>query len=155
MLATFNDANRHLDGDKLKFPTAHDAEPEATSVGNEIRGALYGVYGEQVELWDAEPTGSLVAAPQLVREIAGMLMAANRYEKMYALEDDVTSTHGSRLRRRAEAMILQLRVGDLVLVEADIVSGVAWSESDFWPNSTSVIEGTVQPARRFWMDMEF
>jgi len=77
------------------------------------------------------------------------------YDKKYAIDADVTSTHATRLRRRADELIQQLREGTLTLVEVGITSGIDWSEDDFWPNSTTVVEGTTHPDRKFFMDMEF
>jgi len=154
-LATFTDANAHLDEDKVKFHTVHEAEPIATSVDRTLRGTLAGIYGDQASNWDANPTGGQVATPELIREIASMYMAADLYDKKYAIDADVTSTHATRLRRRADELIQQLREGTLTLVEAGITSGIDWSEDDFWPNSKTVVEDTTQPDRKFFMDMEF
>jgi hypothetical protein len=153
-LATFSDANDHLDQDKVRFENAADAIPEAQTADTYVRGMLADSFGAAVVvLWDANPTGGQTATPELVREIAGMWMAAERYDKKYSLEQMTSDSYSNRLRKRANDLIDMLRSGEMSLVEVGIISGVTWSEGDFWPNSTTVDVAGL-PDRKFTMDME-
>lgn len=153
-LASFTDANRHLDKNKVQFENEDDAFPEAASADIYVRGALVDVYGAAVvSLWDETPTAPQTLVPELVREIAALWMAAERWDKRYSLEQSTSDSYSNRLRAQAQAMIDKLRSGEMTLVEVGVISGVAWSEASFWPNSTTV-DVAGQPDRKFTIDME-
>lgn len=151
-LASFTDANNHLDENKIGFANAHDAEEISLSVDRYVRGRLAGVYGPQVLTWSVDPGVDEVIPPELVTEVCSMLMAAELYAQKYAEETDIINVHARNLKRDAEKLLDLLVGGDLVLVEADIVSGTAFSQADFWPNDTTA-ENATTPDPKFTMDM--
>lgn len=151
-LASYLDANNHLDENKIGFANEADAAEIGTATDRYVRGRLMGVYGSQVTTWAVDPQGDQVDTPELVREITGMLMAAELYDQKYAEETELTSKHANRLRRMADDMLTQLSVGDLVLVEVDVTAGTIFSQDDFWPNDLTEEEiGAPDPKFRMGM----
>lgn len=151
-LASFTDANAHLDKDKVQFHTADEASDIALSIDRFVRGRLNSVYGEQVTLWDYNPTAPQTDTPEMIREIAAMLMAAKLYNERYSLEDNSSNTYGSRLWRRGDELLDSLIDGSMTLVEVEVISGTAFSQDDFWPNDTTGFDScSFEP--KFWMDM--
>jgi hypothetical protein len=134
-LAAFSDANRYLDENKLSFANDIDATKEATEVDRIIRGTLFSVYGTVVNDWEVDSLTS--PTPNLIIEIAGMLMAASRYAKKYAEETTQESDYASRLKNQANSLIEQIRSGQITLEDLE---GVSFTEADFWPNDTTVDE---------------
>lgn len=151
-LAAYTDANRYLDTNKLVFATNDDASPEATAADRKIRGKLFGVYGDVVDTWDIDPTSPQIATPNLIIEIAGMMMACQRYAKKYAEEVEAESSYAGRLCKEADKLIEQIIDGTIAL--EDTPSGIAFGQPDFWPNDTTVdIHG--DPLRFATMEKEF
>lgn len=136
-LALYSDANKHLDENKIKFENAYEAGEIASIVDQYIRGKLVEVFGIQVSDWDANPQSGQVATPELVRLIAGLLMASELYSQKYAEEVLSQNTYGARLAKQANDLLDGLRSGELTLIEVNIVSGLTFSQDDFWPNDTT------------------
>lgn len=153
-LAAYQDANRYLDNDKVRFENDADALDDAISADRYVQASLFDVFGSQVTNWDIAPTGGKVQTPVIVTDIVAMLMAAYRYNKIYSLETNAADTYATRLMNMAESLLAKLRSGEMNLVEVTIISGVAFSESDFWPNDTTLNDQD-QPNRKFAIDMEF
>lgn len=133
-LAAYSDANRYLDTNKLSFANDPDALPEATEADRIIRGKLFSVFDTVVDDWDID--GTPVATPNLIIEIAAMLMASSRYAKKYAEEVEAESSYAARLYARAMELIEQLIDGQITL--EDTPSGISWSDADFYPNDDTV-----------------
>ena len=154
-LASFEDANNHLDKNKVMFQNDSDARDIATATDRYIRGCLTDVYGaDVVTLWDVDPTAPQTNTPELIREVTGMLMASKLYAEKYAEETQSNNTYGYRLQKEAEGLLDQLRAGTLTLVEVDVVSGISFGEDDFWPNDTTAAQSTA-PQPKFTMDDVF
>ncbi len=156
-LATFVDANRYLDQDKVKFNNEDDATEDRIVAEREVLANVAGLFGDEVvatwDITDPQPIGT-VLPPIVITEVVARLMAAQRYEKTYSLETERESEYASRLRRRVDEWFAGIRSGEITMPELDISVGTEFDESWFWPNSTDVIEGTLQPNRRFSMDMQ-
>ena len=153
-LASYDDANDHLDGTKLRFTSDNDAEPEAKQIDRLIKASLYGSFGAEVDTWDFEPTPPQIDTPPIVKYIASGLMAAMRWAKQYSMEALDEDSYSSRLESKMMSMLMKIISGELT-IDADSVSGLVWKQSDFWPNDTHLVEGTDQPNRRFAMDQAF
>lgn len=157
-LAAYTDANRFLDGTKLAFKDDIDAAPEATYADRAITSALYDSFGEVVNTWDIVPTGGEESTPGIIVEIAGMLMAAMRYDKVYSGEDVGEAPYAVSLREQAMGLLQQIASGSMTISDSGgiiITSGTAWASSDFWPNDTTVVQGTLESDRKFTMDQVF
>lgn len=153
-LAAADDANRYLDDEKVRFETEADAAADALVTDRYVTSVLFDVFGAQVSTWAVEPGTGEVQAPVAVTEIAAMLMASYRYAKKYSLETDTENTYANRLKMQADEWLEKIRNGQMSLIEAEIVSGLTFSNSDFWPNNLTVDDAD-QPNRKFWMDMVF
>lgn len=162
-LATFDDANGWLDGTKISFANANDAEPEATEADAIVKAALTDLYPANVPLWDA--TGTPELTPKVVRQAAALLMAAYRYSKRYSEESVGPSTFGMLLEARANGILAGLRNGSLSLDDKTYTSQLGLTEADFWPNNTTVATSNDDlaglglndgdPLRMFTMNKEF
>src|SRR5438477_7455459 len=97
--ASTDDVNRWLDGDSIVV-TSTDYLSEEDSAERIIRGALTGkVDGTTMNSW-IDPLDT----PEIVREIAGKLVAAFRYRKMLSADaTDVEKTYGQLLYNEARS----------------------------------------------------
>jgi len=128
-LADLEDVNVHLPTDKLEVDDAIDPalERDAERI---VKGYLSGVY-EPVVLagWDT-PTNT----PELIRAIAGRLIAAFYYRQRYS-EDSLDDPQYAQVKyNEAMALIMELRAGTIDLVE---VPGDDASILKFWPDDTT------------------
>ena len=158
-LADFHDANAHLDGTKIEFASNSDAAKEASVADAFVRARLSDTFPDHVANWDYD--GSPEATPAIVRTIAGMLMAAQRYERLYSEETLDGNDYAQRLRDRATLMLDGIVAGQLSLddVAYDIDT---LTEAMFYPNDATVIVDPApvglsagDPDRRFAMDTVF
>lgn len=173
-LASFEDANAHLDGTKISFADEEDALEEATSADREVKAALGDRFPDHVGLWADSPSGDEIDTPELVREAASLLMASKLYEKKYSEESvDSPNVYAQTLRMRAEKLLAAIADGSMILWDVDYGSIVATSNSleqeDFWPNDTYTREKIkfeqdllndpdsrdLQPTHAFGMDQRF
>lgn len=150
-MASFTDANSHLDASKIAFADDNDALDEATSADRYIRSFLYDAFGTAVDDWvDPEDT------PEIIREAASLLMAAQLYAKRYSENTVEVTGYAEFLNNKANLILQGVKDGSIELSDSPgIVSGLAWSNASFWPNDTTVVEGTTDPLRAFSMDLEF
>jgi len=155
-LATFEDANVHLDGKKIVIQTEHEAEPYARSADRIVRGALFDLYPDVVNLWEApsiaDPTPT-DPTPGLVREIAALYMAHFKYASVYSEESQDPNSYAARLLSRAEKLVEQLKDGTLEL--ADSPTLVEIGQPQFFPDDEYVDIDTLEPIRFFTVEQEF
>src|SRR5438477_4732231 len=113
--ASTDDVNRWLDGDSIVV-TSTDYLSEEDSAERIIRGALTGkVDGTTMNSW-IDPLDT----PEIVREIAGKLVAAFRYRKMLSADaTDVEKTYGQLLYNEAMSTLNDVVEGKIVLVGID------------------------------------
>jgi hypothetical protein len=132
--ASLDDVNMHLPTDKLEMEG-----PELDLFGLDaervIRGYLAGVIAPTTLAGWASPTQT----PELIRAIAGRLIAAFYYRERYS-EDSLDDPLYAQVKYN-EAMELLRGVisGTVVLVEApetSTVLGAHFSSEDFYPNAT-------------------
>jgi hypothetical protein len=164
-LAGFQDANRWLDGTKIKFETIHDADAEATEADSVVKAALAGLYPDHINLWietlpDSNPDG-LEETPDLVRTVASLLMASYRYAKKYSEEILSPSSYALALEAKAMSFLNRLRDGSMSLADESYISELQFQSSNFWPNDTTVASGDLiglsegDPLRFFTTDRVF
>jgi len=140
-LADFSNANNWLDEVKLAFPNAEDAEEESASADAIIRGALADVFPDNINLWTNETplVPPQEAVPELIREVAAMLMAAFFYQKKYSEESNRSFNYGVQLEQRAMRILKGLRDGTIVLGDIDIINSLGLLEADYLPNDTTIV----------------
>lgn len=152
-LATFSDANRHLDSNKITFADAADAVPEAEQADAIVRASLADVFPDNVNEWSED--GDPEETPDLVRLIASLIMASKKYAKRYSEEATEENEYAKALWAEAMMLIAGLRDGNLELSDTDYGDVTQWGRSSFWPNDTTVFEGTSEPLRAFKVEQRF
>lgn len=147
-LASYADANDHLDLNKAAFLDDEDARPEAEYADAIVYSHVATVFPENYLLWtttDPLPVGR-EETPSLIREIAGMLMASKRYEKVFSEEQLQPSDYAERLKRDAYALLTKLVSGEMSLVDVEyeaVLDELRPEQSDFWPNDTTTNERVI------------
>lgn len=135
ILANLDDINTHLPTDKIE---ADDANTELYQVdaARFVRAMLAGTF-TPVTLagWDTP-----AHTPDLIRGIAGRLIAAKYFATRYAEDSDV-SEFATGLYNAAMAYLNGIKSGTYVVVDANdvviAVSGLSLSTDDFWPNDST------------------
>lgn len=134
ILASLDDINLHLPEDKAVMESGQD-DPYQVSVTRIVRGALSGVYTPvTLNSWDSPGD-----TPGYVREIAGRLIAAIWYAKLYS-EDIVDLSEYAQFKyNEAMAMLERVRLGEVVLIDEDDPASPQGSltSDDFWPNDST------------------
>lgn len=168
-LATYEDANGHLDGTKISFVSDADAEPEAREADRIVKSKLGDIFPDYVALWDisVDPQVEPELVPGLVNEAAALLMASYRYANRYSEDELNENDYAARLERRALQILEDIRSGKAVLF--DVTYGITTEESyglerdDFWPNddytpeyveNQKTLDPRLQPKRVFSMDRD-
>lgn len=153
-LASFTDANVHLDGKKIEFLNASDAAADAGAADDLVRGALFDRYGDAVNDWDE--TGTPSATPGLVRRAAAFLMAHFRYSRVYSEETQDPNSYAARLRNEAQSILDGLADGSLELVDYTLPpDSVVVNQPAFFPDDEDVDLDTMESNRKFSMGQEF
>lgn len=144
-LATYEDANKHLDETKLSFLSDEDAAPEAEKAETIVRAYLADTFPDYAGLWvyplpDPNPD-ELLETPELVREAASMLMASYRYAKVYSEESMDGNPYALKLEKDAYALLQGIVDGSLVLADVDYGddASTSFSQDDFWPNNKTTV----------------
>lgn len=165
-LASYQDANTHLDETKLSFVDEADAADEASEAFEVIAARIGGLWPEYIETWDHNPDPGEEATPSVVRTIASLLMASYRYAKAYSEESLTENDYSARLEKRALALLDGVANGTIVLWDKDypVTDASTFNSADFWPNDSYTpeyvefqkeLEPELQPKRAFSMDREF
>lgn len=113
--ATYQDANKFLDGTTVAFTDASDAAPEQTSAEQLIRAYLTNrVPTATLATWDISTPSSV---PMLIQEIAGRLMAAFRYRRLMSQNAPDVSPYAQRLYNEALSYLDGIISGRLSIPE--------------------------------------
>lgn len=143
ILANLSDINTHLPEDKLE---ANDANTGLLQVdaARFIRAMLAGTFTSTLLVtWDTPDN-----TPELIRGVAGRLIAAKYYATRYAEDADV-SEFATGLYNDAVAYLNGIKSGTYVLLDENdnpiASSGLSLSEEDFYPNNSA-------PLPKFTMD---
>jgi hypothetical protein len=135
ILADLDDINTHLPEDKLE---GNDDNTDKLQIdaARFVRAMLAGfVPTATLATWD-EPDNT----PELIRGIAGRIIAAKYYAIRYAEDSDI-SEYAQALYNEGMDMINRIRSGELVLLDESgneiAVLGASLSEDDFFPNDSS------------------
>jgi hypothetical protein len=166
-LATFQDANAHLDGTKLSFADDANAAPEALEADRIVRGRLANRFPDQANLWHWDDDD--LPTPELIREAASLLMASYRYNKVYSEITVTPNKYAIRLENRANMILDGIVSGLLILVDVPygLEADTEFTSANFWPNNSSTMYAEeierrmaeaypeFQSTRRFTMGMKF
>lgn len=116
-----------LDPSKLEIPD-NDQLVEDAEIAPLVLGRLATTYN--VAAWDTPST-----TPSVVRKIIAMLVAGNRYNKVYSETDDAGNRYAGKLEGRAWDLVNMIVDGKISLFDATgdvLISNI--TESKFWPN---------------------
>lgn len=134
--ADLNDVNTHLPEDKLLMD-ASELPLFALDAERIIRGYVGGVIPYVTYNAWADPA----TTPELIRAIAGRLIAAAFYAERYSEDDPEVPKYAQNLYNQALSFLMGIRMGTQIIIEIDgstvDVSATSLSEADFKPNSTS------------------
>ena len=146
ILASLSDIDVWLD----KKVTMTDADDDDFQVEAQriIKATLAGVFTPTtLYAWDS-PSNT----PDLIRGIAGRLIAAYWYKERYSEDDTSIPPYAQSLYDEAIKMLVDIRSGVLTVLGDDgqpiAESGLEPSETWFWPNNET-------PGPVFTMEMEF
>jgi hypothetical protein len=136
LLASNDDVQTFLGDDKLTATDGNSAR-EQVEAQRLIVSQLSGVFTSDVLVAWVSPA----TTPGLIRSIAGRIIAAYLYRNAFINESVETPDYGQFLYNEAIAMLRQIRLGTLTVLDADdnpiAPSGLDLSSSDFWPNNTT------------------
>lgn len=127
---TVGDVQVWLDAEKLELPDNDplDEDQTFTDIVFSRVGQIYVTTG-----WTSATT-----TPAIIRRIIAMLIAANRYNKIYSEEDDAGNRYANKLEARAYDMIGMIVDGQIVVI--DPVGGLPIANENnpvFWPDDTA------------------
>lgn len=146
LYASLDDINAHLPPGKAEIEDADD-DLLQVSAFRFIRSKLRGTFATTVLATWLDPA----TTPIIIREIAGMIIAAKWYAELYAEDSDEEAEYATNLWNQAMAMLLEIIAGSLVVtnpITDEPYPGETGdlTEASFWPNDD---------APKFTMDMEF
>lgn len=149
--ASTQDANTHLDETKIALIDGTTVDiPYQDSAERIIRGYLAG-HVEPIEIasWNTP-----AHTPELVREVAGRLVAAFYYRKFYSEDVNEVSPYAQALYDEAIMMLNKIISGELTIVNldndlVDLEAGSSLTQDHFYPTEEQADE------RKFGMDLTF
>lgn len=119
-----------LDPEKLHI-AENDALPEDDQISPFVFGRLATIYN--VAAWDTPST-----TPSVVRKIIAMLIAANRYNKVYSETDDAGNRYAGKLEGVAWDRVNMIVNGQISLFDATgdvLITNL--TDTEFWPTDAT------------------
>jgi hypothetical protein len=134
ILATLNDVNAHLDGEVIEA-TPDNSELVQISVARIVRGYLSAVVDTTTLMSWQTPE----ATPDIIREIASMLIAAQVYfneaSRTSLLLDQ--NNFAQVLYTEAMAMLQRIIDGTIVIVGLPVESAMTMGDGDYFPTDAT------------------
>lgn len=135
ILADLDDINTHLPEDKISGDD-DNTDKLQIDAARFVRAMLAGfVPITTLALWTTPAD-----TPEIIRGIAGKMIAAKYYSIRYAEDSDI-SDYAQALYNEAVASINMIRNGELVIIGTDgeelTTVGTSLESDDFWPNNTA------------------
>ena len=118
-----------LDPDKLEIP-GNDPLPEDDEIAPTVLARIATAY--DVSAWDTPST-----TPAVVRKIIAMLVAANRYNKVYSETEDAGNRYANKLEGIAWNRVDWIVDGKLVLFDALDVLIADFARPKFYPDDNT------------------
>jgi hypothetical protein len=142
------DINKHLDQTKLSTTTVGSWTAEGDSAERIIRAKLSGMVDVATFATWVNPT----ATPEIIREIGGMLVAAQLYGRLYSEDIPEASSYAQMLYDRAMAMLNGIISGDIDIVGVVVAASSNLSAANFYPNDNL---DSPKEERKFGMARDF
>lgn len=137
ILASLSDINTHLPYDKAKMLDSDDDELQ-TDAARYIRSLLAGFFSAATLASWTTPDDT----PELIRGIAGRIIAAKYYATLYSEDIGTISEYAQNLYNEANNIIDGIRTGTMVVLDTSdnpipLEVGISLEAADFWPNDTT------------------
>ena len=134
LFATVDDINAHLPENKAAISDADDdlLQVEAWRL---IRAKLSTTFATTTLNTWADPDST----PDIIRTVAGMVIAAKWYAELYAEDSDADATFANNLYLQAMDLLNQIATGLIVITDdtgEPLVDTSSLSSDDFYPNDT-------------------
>jgi len=134
LFATVDDINAHLPENKAAISDADDdlLQVEAWRL---IRAKLSTTFATTTLNDWADPDST----PDIIRTVAGMVIAAKWYAELYAEDSDADATFANNLYLQAMDLLNQIAAGLIVITDdtgEPLVDTSSLSSDDFYPNDT-------------------
>jgi len=134
LFATVDDINAHLPENKAAISDADDdlLQVEAWRL---IRAKLSTTFATTTLNTWADPDST----PDIIRTVAGMVIAAKWYAELYAEDSDADATFANNLYLQAMDLLNQIAAGLIVITDdtgEPLVDPSSLSSDDFYPNDT-------------------
>lgn len=149
ILASLEDINTHLPADKSRMQDSDDDSLQIDAA-RYIRSLLAGFFSATtLSQWNTPAN-----TPELIRGVAGRIIAAKYYAKLYSEDVDEVSKYAQGLYNEANKIIDAIRTGSMVVLDTNdnpipTEGGISLESIDFWPNDSTT------PGPFFTMDKEF
>jgi len=147
ILASLTDINTYLPDDKALMGDADD-DAFQIDTSRTIKGNLAGVFQPTTLVSWSTPENT----PELIRGIAGRMIAARWYARLYSEDDTSLSEYAQNLYMEAVGMLNDIRTGSLIVLGVDDTpvetNLLVLSDAVFWPNNST-------PGPYFTMTTEF
>lgn len=135
ILASLEDINVHLPDDKAKMLDSDD-DLLQIDAARYVRSLLAGMFSAStLQAWNTPDN-----TPELIRGVAGRIIAAKYYATLYSEDVDTVSAYAQSLYNEANNTILGIRSGSMVVLDSNdnpvaVEIGVSLGSGDFWPNN--------------------
>lgn len=115
LLASLDDINTHLPADKARM-LASDDDLLQVDVARYIKALLSGTFSKAVLASWADPA----TTPELIRAVAGRLIAAKYYATLYSEDDTDVPEYSQNLYDEATNTITAIRSGTITVLDASL-----------------------------------
>jgi hypothetical protein len=126
---TGTDVQVYLDEDLFPIPE-NDTFPEEPTFADMVFARLGQIYDTSTWLDTA-------TTPSLIRRIIAMLVAANRYNKKHAEDDDAGNRYAYKLENRAWELVNLIMSDQAVLYDASLIELAELNDPRFWPTDAT------------------
>jgi hypothetical protein len=131
-LASLDDINVHLPGDKIEVPPALYDE-EQLDAERIVRGYLSGYVDPAILAgWTSPDT-----TPDEIRAVVGRLVAAFHYRLRYSEDSLVDPEYALLKYNEAISLLTMVQQGTITLPGVPVIGGLDLEAADFWPNDST------------------
>jgi|SRR6266540_3329450 len=95
------------------------------------------VFAKIQQVMDTVGWTSVSTTPPIIRKIIACLMAANRYNRIYAEEEDAGNLYANKLERRAWDWVQQIVDGMMVVLDNSGTEILNANDPRFYPNDAT------------------